>query len=37
VLGWESKTGFDELVREMVQEDLRLARGEAIDPEAPRP
>ncbi|KAL9179321.1 hypothetical protein ACHAXT_008611 [Thalassiosira profunda] len=37
VLGWKSKTSFDALVKEMVEEDLKMIRGEAIDPEAPRP
>ena len=37
VLGWKPKTMFHELVKEMVEEDLKMVRGEAIDPEAPRP
>lgn len=37
VLGWESKTKFDDLVKEMVEEDLKMVKGEAIDPEAPKP
>ena len=37
VLGWESSTTFDALVQEMVEQDLKMAKGEAIDPEAPRP
>jgi GDPmannose 4,6-dehydratase len=28
LLGWEPRTGFDELVREMVESDLELARRE---------
>ncbi len=30
LLGWEARTPFDELVREMVENDLRLAREEAL-------
>jgi len=30
LLNWEARTSFDELVREMVQNDLRLAREEAL-------
>jgi GDPmannose 4,6-dehydratase len=32
-LGWEPKTSFDELVREMVQADLRLAESDAASRE----
>ena len=37
VLGWESKTSLDELVKDMMESDLRMVRGESVDPEAPRP
>lgn len=37
VLGWEPKTKFDDLVKEMVEEDLKMVREETIDPETPRP
>jgi GDPmannose 4,6-dehydratase len=30
-LGWTSKTSFDELVREMVEEDIKIARGQKFD------
>ena len=29
-LGWEPKTTFDELVAEMVQEDLKIAKSDEI-------
>jgi hypothetical protein len=29
-LGWKAATPFNELVREMAQNDLRLAREEAL-------
>ena len=32
-IGWESSTPFDELVREMVEEDVKMVKGETIDPE----
>ena len=32
-LGWESKTSFPDLVKEMVEEDLKMVRGEVTDPE----
>jgi len=32
-LGWESKTSFDALVKEMVDADLAMTRGEMVDPE----
>jgi len=35
-LGWESETSFDELVREMVEEDVKMVKGETPDPEAYR-
>lgn len=35
-LGWESNTTFDKLVTEMVEEDLKMVKGESIDPETPR-
>ena len=34
ILGWEPKTSFDELVREMVEGDMELARRELIVREA---
>ena len=37
VLGWESNIPFEELVREMVMEDLKIVAGEEIDTAAPRP
>jgi len=36
VLGWESQTPFDSLVTEMVEEDLRMIRGEIVDETASR-
>eukprot|EP00542_Grammatophora_oceanica_P012147 CAMPEP_0194032682 /NCGR_PEP_ID=MMETSP0009_2-20130614/5573_1 /TAXON_ID=210454 /ORGANISM="Grammatophora oceanica, Strain CCMP 410" /LENGTH=364 /DNA_ID=CAMNT_0038673203 /DNA_START=63 /DNA_END=1157 /DNA_ORIENTATION=+ len=33
-IGWVSKTSFDELVREMVEADLAMVRGEMRDPES---
>ena len=36
VLGWESHTSFDALVTEMVEEDLKMVRGEKVDHDAPR-
>ena len=35
-IGWESETSFDELVREMVEEDVKMVKGETPDPEAYR-
>jgi len=35
-LGWVSKTSFDNLVKEMVESDLALVRGEALDEERHR-
>jgi len=32
-LGWESSTSFDDLVKEMVEVDLKIARGDMTDPE----
>lgn len=33
VLGWNSSTSFDALVKEMVEMDLKVAKGETSDPE----
>jgi len=33
-IGWESETPFNDLVREMVQEDVKMLKGESPDPEA---
>jgi len=35
-IGWESETSFDDLVREMVEEDVKMVKGESTDPEASR-
>ena len=32
-IGWESSTPFDQLVREMVEEDVKMVKGESVDPE----
>mmetsp|Transcript_32767 Transcript_32767/g.60015 ORF Transcript_32767/g.60015 Transcript_32767/m.60015 type:complete len:272 (-) Transcript_32767:146-961(-) len=37
VLGWEAEMTFEELVKDMMTADLAMVKGEAIDPEAPRP
>ncbi len=36
-LGWEAELGFEGLVKDMMEADLKMVKGEAIDPEAPRP
>lgn len=36
-IGWTSSTPFDELVREMVEEDVKMVKGDSVDPEAHRP
>lgn len=36
-IGWESSTPFDELVREMVEEDVKMVSGKVQDPEAHSP
>ena len=36
-LGWEAELGFEGLVKDMMAADLKMVKGEAIDPEAPRP
>jgi len=36
-LGWDSSTPFDELVREMVEEDVKMISGKVQDPEAHAP
>ncbi|KAL7460949.1 hypothetical protein ACHAXS_001384 [Conticribra weissflogii] len=36
VLGWESSTSFEDLVKEMVEEDLKFVKGEKIDHDTPR-
>lgn len=35
--GWTAKTSFDDLVKEMVLEDVKMVRGTMSDPEAHRP
>ena len=37
VLGWEAEVTFEALVKDMMTADLAMVKGEAIDPEAPRP
>jgi GDPmannose 4,6-dehydratase len=34
VLGWTSSTSFDDLVKEMVEADLAMVRGEMVDADA---
>ncbi len=36
-IGWESSTPFDELVREMVEEDVKMVTGKSSDPEGHAP
>lgn len=36
-LGWEAELGFEGLVKDMMAADLKMVKGETIDPEAPRP
>ena len=36
VLGWTAKTSFDDLVKEMVEEDVKIFDGSVVDPEAHR-
>ena len=36
-LGWSSSTPFDQLVRDMVEEDVKMVSGETLDPEAHMP
>jgi len=36
VIGWESSTSFDELVKEMVRMDMKIVSGAVSDPEEPR-
>jgi GDPmannose 4,6-dehydratase len=33
VLGWSSSTPFDNLVKEMVEEDIKMVKGETSDPD----
>merc|ERR1712150_293906 len=33
-IGWSSSTSFDDLVKEMVESDLAMVKGEATDPES---
>jgi len=35
-IGWTSETPFNELVREMVEEDVKMVKGVSVDPEAYR-
>lgn len=37
VLGWEAKLGFEGLVKDMMEADLAMVRGEILDPESKRP
>ena len=37
VLGWEAELGFEGLVKDMMDADLAMVKGETPDPEAPRP
>jgi GDPmannose 4,6-dehydratase len=32
-IGWVAKTTFSDLVKEMVEADLAMVRGEAVDPD----
>jgi len=36
VLGWTATTSFDNLVKEMVEEDLKIYKGQTVNPEAHR-
>ncbi len=36
-IGWESSTPFDSLVKEMVEEDVKMLSGAKVDPEAHAP
>jgi len=36
-IGWESSTPFDKLVSEMVEEDVKMVTGKAVDPEGHQP
>mmetsp|Transcript_28537 Transcript_28537/g.42175 ORF Transcript_28537/g.42175 Transcript_28537/m.42175 type:complete len:363 (+) Transcript_28537:116-1204(+) len=36
-IGWVAKTSFPDLVKEMVEEDVRMAKGEQPDPEKQHP
>jgi len=36
-IGWASSTSLDELVRDMVETDVKMVKGEVEDPEAHRP
>jgi len=36
-IGWESETSFDDLVKDMVECDVKMVKGESIDPEEYRP
>lgn len=36
-IGWASSTSLDELVKDMVEADVKMVKGEAVDPEAHRP
>jgi GDPmannose 4,6-dehydratase len=35
-IGWVSETPFDDLVKEMVESDVKMVKGESMDPEAYR-
>ena len=37
VLGWEAELGFEGLVEDMMDADVKMVKGETLDPEAPRP
>ena len=34
--GWSAKTSFDDLVKEMVEQDLQMVQGTIADPETHR-
>lgn len=36
-IGWKSSTSFDNLVKEMVEEDVLMVSGKKVDPESHRP
>lgn len=36
-IGWTATTSFDDLVKEMVEEDVKMVSGLSLDPEAHRP
>eukprot|EP01083_Nonionella_stella_P227140 806135_1 len=36
-LGWKAELGFEGLVKDMMDADVAMVKGETVDPEAPRP